>query len=335
MSLYVIENDPDGLLLLTLVVVGILLLEAVAQFYQTYYSNWIGQSVTIDLRSKLFTHITSFKLKYFDNTAIGTLVTRCISDIETIAQIFSQGLLTVMGELLKLIVVIAVMFAINWKLTLYSLAPIPVLIVVMIVFKNAIKKAFQQVRTQVARLNAFVQEHIVGMSIVQVFNREKTEREKFEKINKSHRTAHIRSVWAYSIFFPVVEILSAVSLALLVWWGVGGALENEVSQGDLVAFILFIYMLFRPIRQLADRFNVLQMGMVGSERVFRVLDTESNIEDDGNLDSGITGEITFEKVWFGYNTEEWVLKNLSFEVKEGETVAFVGATGAGKTSVIN
>ncbi len=334
-DVYVIENDPNGLLLLTLVVVGILLLEAVAQFYQTYYSNWIGQSVTIDLRSKLFTHITSFKLKYFDNTAIGTLVTRCISDIETIAQIFSQGLLTVMGELLKLIVVIAVMFAINWKLTLYSLAPIPVLIVVMIVFKNAIKKAFQQVRTQVARLNAFVQEHIVGMSIVQVFNREKTEREKFEKINKSHRTAHIRSVWAYSIFFPVVEILSAVSLALLVWWGVGGALENEVSQGDLVAFILFIYMLFRPIRQLADRFNVLQMGMVGSERVFRVLDTESNIEDDGNLDSGITGEITFEKVWFGYNTEEWVLKNLSFEVKEGETVAFVGATGAGKTSVIN
>jgi len=332
---YVIENDPTGLLYLTLVVVGILLLEAVAQFYQTYYSNWIGQSVTIDLRSKLFTHITSFKLRYFDNTAIGTLVTRCISDIETIAQIFSQGLLTVMGELLKLIVVISVMFVINWKLTLYSLAPIPVLVVVMIVFKNAIKRAFQQVRNQVAKLNAFVQEHIVGMSIVQVFNREKKEKEKFEKINKAHRTAHIRSIWAYSIFFPVVEILSAVSLALLVWWGVGGALENEVSQGDLVAFILFIYMLFRPIRQLADRFNVLQMGMVGSERVFRVLDTESNIEDDGNLNSGITGEISFENVWFGYNTEEWVLKNLSFEVKEGETVAFVGATGAGKTSVIN
>jgi len=240
-----------------------------------------------------------------------------------------------MGELLKLIVVISVMFVINWKLTLYSLAPIPVLVVVMIVFKNAIKRAFQQVRNQVAKLNAFVQEHIVGMSIVQVFNREKKEKEKFEKINKAHRTAHIRSIWAYSIFFPVVEILSAVSLALLVWWGVGGALENEVSQGDLVAFILFIYMLFRPIRQLADRFNVLQMGMVGSERVFRVLDTESNIEDDGNLNSGITGEISFENVWFGYNTEEWVLKNLSFEVKEGETVAFVGATGAGKTSVIN
>jgi len=334
-DVYVIGNDAEGLLYLTLIIVGILFIEAAAQFYQTYYSNWLGQSVTIDIRSKLFNHITSFNLKYFDKTAIGTLVTRCISDIETIAQIFSQGLLTIMGELLKLIVVIAVMFAINWKLTLLSLIPIPLLIVALVVFKNAIKKAFQEVRTQVARLNAFVQEHIVGMAIVQVFNREEKEKEKFVAINRQHRKAHINSVWAYSIFFPVVEILSAISLAFLVWWGVGGALRGEVTPGDLVTFILFIYMLFRPIRQLADRFNVLQMGMVGSERVFKVLDTEAHIEDAGTLNSGITGDIEFKNVWFAYSDEEWVLKDISFKVKEGETVAFVGATGAGKSSVIN
>lgn len=334
-DVYVINDDPKGLLYLTLLVIGILLLEAVAQFYQTYYSNWIGQSVTIDLRSKVFSHVTGFNLKYFDKTAVGTVVTRCISDIETISDIFSQGLLNILGELLKLIVVVAVMFAISWQLTLYSLVPIPFLIVVMVVFKNAIKKAFQQVRTQVQRLNAFVQEHITGMSVVQVFNREAEEKAKFSEINRSHRKAHIRSVWAYSIFFPVVEILSAVSLALLVWWGVGGALEDKVTRGELVAFILFIYMLYRPIRQLADRFNVLQMGMVGSERVFKLLDVKDRIEDTGDVREGIRGNIVFDGVWFAYEGEEWVLKDLSFEVKKGETVAFVGATGAGKSSVIN
>jgi ATP-binding cassette subfamily B protein len=334
-DVYVMGADTVGLLNITLIVVGLLLIEAVAQFYQTYYSNWIGQAVTIDLRSKLYNHIIDFKLKYFDKTAIGTLVTRCISDIETISQIFSQGLLNVLGELLKLIVVIAVMFAISWKLTLYSLVPIPFLVVVLIVFKNAIKKAFQQVRTHVARLNAFVQEHIVGMSIVQAFNMEASEKKKFESINREHRRAHIKSILAYSLFFPAVEILSAVSLALLVWWGVGGVLENEVSQGDLVAFILFIYMLYRPIRQLADRFNVLQMGMVGSERVFKLLDTDSRIADEGQLTTPIKGDIEFRNVWFGYNDDEFVLKDISFTAAEGQTVAFVGATGAGKSSVIN
>ncbi len=332
---YVVTNDSNGLLVLMLLVTGILFVEAAVQFYQTYYSNWLGQSVTIDLRSILFNHITSFKLKYFDRTAIGTLVTRCISDIETISQIFSQGLLSVMGEVLKLIVVITAMFVFSWKLTLYVLVPIPLLIFSMVVFKNAIKRSFQQVRIQVSRLNAFVQEHIVGMSIVQVFNRENTETQKFAAINNSHRMAHIKSVWAFSIFFPVVEILSAISLSLLVWWGVGNVLDGEIQPGDLVMFILFIHMLFRPIRQLADRFNVLQMGMVGSERVFNVLDTESQIQDSGTLDSGILGNITFENVWFAYNDEDWVLKDLSFEAKEGETLAFVGATGAGKSSIVN
>jgi ATP-binding cassette subfamily B protein len=334
-DVYVVNGDPMGLLRITLVVVGLLIIEAVAQFYQTYYSNWMGQSVTIDLRSRLYNHITEFKLKYFDKTAIGTLVTRCVSDIETIAEVFSQGLLNILGELLKLIVVVAVMFYINWKLTLYSLAPIPILIFSMIVFKNSIKKSFQQVRTQVARLNAFVQEHIVGMSVVQVFNREAREKEKFMAINREHRKAHIKSVLAYSIFFPVVEILSAISLAFLVWWGVGGVLEGEVTRGHLIAFILFIHMLYRPIRQLADRFNVLQMGMVGSERVFKVLDTDEQIANTGSLTTGIRGNISFDKVWFAYNNDEWVLRDLSFSVKEGETVAFVGPTGAGKSSVVN
>jgi ATP-binding cassette subfamily B multidrug efflux pump len=332
---YVVTGDSNGLLLLTLIIVGVLFVEAFMQFYQTYYSNWLGQSVTIDMRSKVFTHITSFKLKYFDKTAIGTLVTRCISDIETIAQIFSQGLLSIMGELLKLVAVIAFMFFISWKLTLYSLAPIPLLILAMIVFKNSIKRAFQEVRTQVSKLNAFVQEHITGMVIVQVFNREEREKEKFRTINDIHKKAHIRSIWAYSVFFPVVEILSAVSLAFLVWWGAGGVLKEEVSLGDLLMFILLINMLFRPIRQLADRFNVLQMGMVGSERVFKILDTNEEIQDAGTLNSGIKGNIKFENVWFAYNEEEWVLKNISFEAKEGETIAFVGATGAGKSSVVN
>lgn len=332
---YVVTGDSNGLLLLTLIIVGVLFVEAFMQFYQTYYSNWLGQSVTIDMRSKVFTHITSFKLKYFDKTAIGTLVTRCISDIETIAQIFSQGLLSIMGELLKLVAVIAFMFFISWKLTLYSLAPIPLLILAMIVFKNSIKRAFQEVRTQVSKLNAFVQEHITGMVIVQVFNREEREKEKFRTINDIHKKAHIRSIWAYSVFFPVVEILSAVSLAFLVWWGAGGVLKEEVSLGDLLMFILLINMLFRPIRQLADRFNVLQMGMVGSERVFKILDTNEEIQDAGTLNSGIKGNIKFENVWFAYNAEEWVLKNISFEAKEGETIAFVGATGAGKSSVVN
>lgn len=332
---YVVTNDPNGLLALILLITGILFVEAAAQFYQTYYSNWLGQSVTIDLRSVLFTHITEFKLKYFDRTAIGTLVTRCISDIETIAQIFSQGLLSVLGELLKLVVVVIAMFIINWKITLFILIPIPVLIFSMVVFKNAIKRSFQQVRTQVSRLNAFVQEHIVGMSIVQVFNKEEREKEKFKKINNSHRAAHIKSVWAFSIFFPVVEILSAISLSLLVWKGSSFVISTEMQIGDLFAYILFIQMLFRPIRQLADRFNVLQMGMVGSERVFKVLDTDANIQDLGTLRSGIKGNIRFENVWFAYNDEDWVLKDLSFEAKEGETLAFVGATGAGKSSIVN
>lgn len=333
---YTATGDKQGLLTLTLVIVGILILEAVVQFYQTYLTSWLGQSVTIDLRAKLFKHILSFKLRYFDRTAIGTLVTRVISDIETIAEIFAQGLLTIIGDLLKLIVVVAVMFWVDWRLALLVLIPIPILLIATNIFKNAIKKAFQDVRTQVSRLNAFVQEHITGMHVVQVFGREEHEYQKFQEINKGHRNAHIASVWAYSIFFPVVEILSATSLALLVWYGMRNVLDNVVSFGDLVTFILLIYMMFRPIRQLADRFNVLQMGMVGSDRVFKVLDRTDHIARNGShAPKKIAGDIVFQDVHFAYDDKNFVLHDINLEVKRGETVAFVGATGAGKSSIVN
>lgn len=335
-DVYVLQNDAHGLLMITLVVIGLLILEAIIQFYQSYYANWLGQNVTIDLRSRLFRHITAFKLRYFDRTAIGQLVTRVVSDIETVADIFSQGILIILGDLLKLIVVVVVMFVYNWKLTLVVLIPIPLLLWATNIFKNAIKKSFQQVRTQVGVLNSFVQEHLTGMNVVQIFNREQAESEKFKAINAKHRKAHIDSVWAYSVFFPVVEILSAISLSMLVWWGAKDSLAGTATVGDLVAFILFIYMLYRPIRQLADRFNILQMGMVGSQRVFAILDTDERISENGTVISqSIKGEIAFNNVWFAYKDEDFVLKDVSFEVKSGEVVAFVGATGAGKSSVIN
>lgn len=333
---YALTGDEHGLLVLTLVVIGLLVLEALVQFFQSYWTSWLGQAVTYDLRDTLYRKLMGFKLRYFDRTPIGTLVTRAISDIETIENIFSQGLLAIMGEVLKLVVVVVVMFVVNWKLALLSLLPIPVLLWATNIFKNSIRKSFQDVRTNVARLNAFVQEHIQGMSIVQAFGRERQEFSKFEAINAQHRAAHIRSVLAYSIFFPVVEILSAISLALLVWYGVKDVLSGMASFGDLFAFILFINMLFRPIRQLADRFNVLQMGMVGSERVFRVLDTEAAITDEGKMGTeGLKGDIRFRGVWFAYEDEDFVLKDISFDVEAGRTIALVGATGSGKSSVIN
>lgn len=328
--------NADGVLKLTLIMIGVLILEAIVQFYQTYWANWLGQTIIKDLRVQLYKHIMSFRLKYFDRTAIGTLVTRTVSDIETIANIFSQGVLVIIGDILKLVAVVGFMVSVDWLLTLITLIPIPILIIATNIFKKVIKKAFQDVRTQISRLNAFVQERVTGMKIIQIFNREKVEMSRFEKMNKLHRNAHIQTVWAYSIFFPVVEMLSAASLALLVWWGTKGVLAGYTTLGNLMAFIMYIYMMYRPIRQLADRFNTLQMGMVSSERVFKVLDTDSFIENKGTFSKPkLEGEIEFKNVWFAYNEDEYVLKDISFTAKAGETIAFVGATGSGKTSTIN
>lgn len=333
---YVAAANSSMLLYMTIILIVLLVLEAFFQFADSFLTNQLGQNIIKDLRVQLYKHIISLRLKYYDNTPIGTLVTRAVSDIEVIADIFSEGLIVIIGDLLKITVILGVMLFLNFKLTLIILSPIPFLFVATYIFKKSVHASFQDVRTQVARLNAFVQEHITGMYVVQIFNREKAEMKHFNDINAKHRDANIRSILAYSIFFPVVEILSSVSLGLLVWWGGNGILKGTATVGELVSFIMYINMLFRPIRQLADRFNTLQMGMVSSERVFKVLDTKEFIENEGRVDAEkINGNIEFKNVWFAYNNEDWILKNISFSVKQGETIALVGATGAGKSSIIN
>ncbi|MEX1189703.1 MAG: ABC transporter ATP-binding protein [Bacteroidia bacterium] len=333
---YILDPNPNMLLNMTLIMIGILIFEGLGQFYSNFITNQLGQYVIRDLRLDVFNHITRLRISYFDNTPIGTLVTRVVSDIETIASIFTEGVVIVFGDLLQLTVVLSVMFYTDWRLTLISISTVPLLLIATNIFKNGIKKAFQEVRTQVARLNAFVQEHITGMNIVQIFNREQEEMEAFRKINKEHRTAHIQSVWHYSIFLPIVEILSAVSLGLLIWLGARGVISGNFSVGNLVAFTMYISMLFRPIRTLADRFNTLQMGMVSSERVFAVLDTHEYIADTGNLSpTHIKGKICFKEVNMAYKADDWILKGVSFEAKPGDTIAIVGSTGSGKTTIIN
>ena len=334
---YIVIPNKEGLIKITQILISLLVLEGVIQFFYIYLSTWLGQHVIKDLRSKIFEHILSLKMKYFDNTPIGTLVTRTVSDIETIADIFSQGLLVIIAELLKLIVIIILMFYTDWRLTIIALLTIPVLLVATAWFKNNIKRTFQDVRTQIANLNTFVQEHIVGINIVQIFNRENAEYQKFFDINTKHRDSNIKGIFYYAVFFPVVEVLSSVSIGLIVWYGGQAILDGKnITVGELIAFILFIHMMFRPIRQLADRFNILQMGIVGCERVFKVLDTDEKILDNGTLNIENTkGSIAFKKVNFCYKKDESVLKNLSFEIEAGKMLALVGRTGAGKTSIVS
>ena len=333
---FIIISDPENLFKITVLLIALLFCEGFIQFFYIYLSTWIGQNVILDLRKKIFKHIISLKMSYFDKTPIGTLVTRAVSDIETIADIFSQGLLVIIAELLKLVIVIFFMFYTDWRLSIIALLTIPVLLVATAWFKRNIKASFQDVRDKVSSINSFVQEHIVGMNIVQIFNREKAEFKKFKEINSEHRDAHLRSIFYYAVFFPVVEVLSAVSIGLVVWYGGEGIISGkDITIGEIIAFILFIQMMFRPIRQLADRFNVLQMGIVGSERVFRVLDTDDKINDEGKIEiSELEGEISFENVWFRYKKDQWVLKNLNFNIDSGQFLALVGHTGAGKSSII-
>ena len=330
------NGDYEGMLMVFAAIIGVLLFEAFLKYHVTYLANWVAQSVSLDLRSKLFKHIVSFRLNFFDKTPVGKLVTRLVSDIDGIANVFSNGLLNAIGDLLTLFVVLTAMLIIDPKLTLIIILPIPVLLVATRVFQKHIKKSFSDVRDQVSKMNEFVQEHVTGMHIVQAFSREAVEAKAFEKLNTSHQNANISSIKAFSIFFPVVEMLSATSVALLLWLGIGGVVRGGVTLGMILQFILYVFMLYRPIRQLADRFNVLQMGIVNADRVFGLLEIDERISDEGHRnDLVFEGKIEFRDVWFAYDEENWVLKGVSFIVEPGETVAFVGATGAGKSTVIN
>lgn len=334
---HVFSGDITGLKRLALIVTGLLFLEAALRYVFNYGTSWLGQSVIRDLRVRVFEHITSLRLRYFDTTPIGTSTTRTINDIETINTVFSEGIITIVADLLTLLVVLGIMFYTSWKLTLVCMIVLPFLIAASYIFKEKVKASFQTVRTQIAKMNAFLQERISGMRIVQIFNAEKQELDKFKAINREYTKANIDAIFYYAVFFPVVDIIAAACLGLMVWWGARNALlEGGVTLGVLVAFPIYINMLFRPIRMLADKFNTLQMGLVAAERVFALLDNTDKIENTGKLaPEKLRGEVAFDRVFFAYNDEDYVLRDLSFHIKPGQTLAIVGSTGSGKSTIIN
>lgn len=333
---FVNNQDIDNLIFYIQILLALIFAEVILQFLFIYYANWVGQHIIRDIRAKTFRHIQSFKMSYFDNTSVGRLVTRVVSDIETIANFFTQGVFMIVSDILKMLVVIVVMFVMNWRLALIALAVLPVLVYATKVFQVAIKATFQDVRNQVANLNGFVQERITGMKIVQLFSREQIEYENFKEINNKHKKAHVKTVWYYSIFFPIAEILSSIAVGLIVWYGGYQILEGFTTVGAVIAFIKMSQMLFRPLRQIADKFNQLQMGIVAGERVFKVIDTQSFISKEGTTKAlNIQGDINFDDVRFSYIKGEEVLKGVSLDVKQGQTIAIVGATGAGKSTIIN
>ena len=334
---YITPKDYTGMQLFVGLMLVTLLLEVLFQFLFVFYANWLGQKVIKDLRVKLFDKIIHFKMAYFDKTAVGRLVTRAVSDIETIASIFSQGLFMIIADLLKMILVIVVMLYVNWRLSLIVFSVLPVILYATRLFQKSMKKAFEEVRLQVANLNSFVQERISGIKIVQLFHREKIEYDNFVAINEKHKQAWLKTVWFNSIFFPVAEISSSVTIGLLVWYGGVNVISGgAVSLGTIFLFIQMSQMLLRPLRQIADKFNSLQMGMVAADRIFGILETESNIEDKGTfLPTELKGDIQLKKLGFSYLPGEPVLKEISLDIKAGETIAIVGATGAGKSTIIN
>lgn len=332
----VAQGDYPGLVNMIMLLIGLLVVQAIVQYLHTFYSGWLGQNIIKDIRIKLYRHIQGLRLKFFDKTPIGRLVTRNVSDIETLAEVFSTGIAGIIADVMQLVVILGFMFWMNWSLTLVSLSLLPILIFATYIFKEKIKVAFNEVRAAVSNLNSFVQEHITGMNIVQIFNSEKREFEKFKEINKEHRKANINSVLYYAIYFPVSEVIQAAGIGLIVWYGGGQLVQGNVEFGMLIAFILYLQMFFRPIRMIADRFNTLQMGIVSSNRILDLLDNDEHIQDNGSFSPDhVKGDVRFENVWFAYNDDDYVLKDISFEVNTGETIALVGATGAGKSSVIN
>lgn len=340
---YILAGNYEGLLWIVGLLFGVLLFEGALQYFFTYITGLLGQSVIKDLRLRVFKHINSLRLSYFDRTPIGNSTTRTINDIETINTVFSQGAITIVADVLTLIFVLGIMLYSSWSLTLVCLTTLPLLIWGSYWFKEAVKKAYESVRTEVSKMNAFLQERISDMRIVQIFNAEQQELKKFDAINKRYTDANIRSIFYYAIFFPMVEILSAASLGLMVWYGAQSVLSEEVSIGVLVAFPLYLGMLFRPVRMLADKFNSLQMGLVAANRVFNLIDSNKQIQNNGEQKvEKLAGSIRFDEVHFSYEqdkkaeeVEKWILKGLSFELPAGQTMAIVGSTGAGKTTIIN
>ena len=333
---HIVYSDVEGLLKLSIIFIIVLFLHAFLTYLFTYLSGVLGQAVVRDLRIKIFNHINRFNLSYFDKTPIGTSTTRTINDVETINTVFSQGVITIIADILTLIVVLAIMFITSWELTLIALTTSPFLVIASYIFKEKVKTSFQSVRTEISRMNAFLQEQISGMRLVQIFHIEKLSMRRFKTINREYTKANLDSVLYYAVFYPVVEIISAASLGLMVWWGAKGVIGESVSMGALIAFPIYLNMLFNPIRILADKFNTLQMGLVASERVFALLDNQAEQEVTGHLKpEKLRGEVVFNKVNFAYQGEDWVLKNVDFHIKPGETLAIVGATGSGKTSIIS
>lgn len=335
-DVYIKNQWMRGLVLITAVQLGLLLLETVVRFVFSYRINWMGQSVVNDMRQAIFKKILYQNISFYDKTAVGTLTTRSINDMESVNDVFSEGIISILSDVLLIISVLVAMFATDWVLTLICISTLPALILATYWFKETVNKSFQRVRTAVAALNAFAQEHISGMSIVQAFAAEAREGQKFDDINKEHRNAHIKSIFAYSVFFPIVEIILAVSLGLLVWWGAKRMISFEVTPGVIIAFVMYLNLLFRPLRMMADKFNVLQMGMIAAERIFVLLDSEEQLNNTGTATAeNIIGAIDFDKVDFAYKTDVPVLRSISFSIAAGKTVAIVGHTGAGKTSIIS
>ncbi len=333
---YIFKYDIAGLTKIALILCGLLILEVLLRYVFIYSASWLGQVVIRDLRVRVFKHITSMKLSYFDTTPIGTSTTRTINDIETINTVFSQGVITIIADILTLFAVLAIMLYTSWKLTLVCLTVLPFLIIASYIFKEKVKASYQKVRTQIAKMNAFLQERITGMRIVQIFNAENLELKKFNYINREYTQANLDSIFYYAVFFPVVDIISAAALGLMVWYGARGVISADITLGALVAFPIFLEMLFRPIRMMADKFNTLQMGMVAAERVFNLLDSNKKIENNGTLKvEKLKGEVEFKNVSFAYIAKNDVLKDISFNIKEGQTLALVGSTGSGKTTIIN
>jgi ATP-binding cassette, subfamily B, multidrug efflux pump len=331
---HIFKFDVPGMTNMVLLLIGLLILEAGLQYMFNYITSWLGQSVIRDLRIRVFRQVTSLNLSYFDKTPIGQSTTRTISDIETINAVFSEGIMTIIADLLTLIVVLGIMFWTSWKLTLVCLTVLPPLIWGARWFKNEVARWFQTVRNSVATMNSFLQEHISGMKVVQIFNAEVQERAKFKEINRAYTGANLKAIFAYAVFFPFVEIISAAALGLMVWYGARGVIQGEVTMGLLVAFPVYLNMLFRPIRMLADKFNTLQMGMVAAERVFVLLDDTTYLEKNGSKKADVLrGAVAFKNVDFSYDNENYVLKNVSFELNHGETLAIVGSTGSGKTTI--